>query len=70
MIYKKIFCIPIYYSYLSVQNVKLYVKIMFLENKLIALQHIFWSPACDICKHPQWTVENGSKVYYNKNLIN
>jgi len=43
-------------------------KVMFLENKMAALQHVSWNSARD----PQWTAEWLQSVLYiiNKNFIN
>jgi len=39
---QKNFLIPIYYSYLTlILHCTKYIKIVFLENKMAALQHIF-----------------------------
>jgi len=32
------------------------IKIMFLENKMAALQHVFLEP-CTWCRHPRWIAE-------------
>jgi len=41
---------------------------MFLENKMAALQYVFWSSAHDASIHGRQ--QNDSKVCCNKNLIN